>query len=101
MNKCEYCNKEVERPVFCSNTHRVYYHRGLKVKAVVAPKIEVAPVSTPVSNPEPFEEPELRIIKEKEDIIEFAPQILKAIEKPVFHCKKHYGSLSINCGCNE
>ena len=37
MTKCAYCNKPLERNVFCSNSHRVMYHKKGK-----APKLEIS-----------------------------------------------------------
>ena len=74
MKNCDYCQKEIERTVFCSPKCRVYHFREKKFG-----------IHTEVTNSNKEETP-VTISN-------------KPFKKQVLNCKKHHGSSS--CGCVE
>lgn len=80
-HSCDNCGKTIDRHVFCTIGCSKAFHNGHRggVKKV-APKLETQDTT--------------------KDDSSLARKIVQ-LDKPVFHCKKHFGALSIHCGCND
>ena len=71
MVNCNYCNKQIDRLVFCSPSHKVMYHRRGPIEITTTPMVAI---------PEGFalkEEPDYRSVLKKEPLTELEKKLIK------------------------